>query len=147
MDAGPTPLIVGATDSMRVMQEEIFGPLLPVVTYDTLDDAIDYVNARPRPLALYLFSDEPRVREHVATRTTSGAMVVNDAMTHVFVDALPFGGVGASGMGHYHGEYGFRTLSHAKPVLLQSEGGESNLLLRAPYQEATEAAIAGLIAA
>jgi coniferyl-aldehyde dehydrogenase len=140
-------LIVGATDSMRVMQEEIFGPLLPVVTYETLDDAIAFVNARPRPLALYLFSDEPRVRECVAARTTSGAMVVNDAMTHVFVDALPFGGVGASGMGHYHGVYGFRTLSHAKPLLVQSDGGESNVLLRAPYHEAAEAALAGLIAA
>ncbi|WP_310700396.1 coniferyl aldehyde dehydrogenase [Paraburkholderia sp. USG1] len=140
-------LIIDATDSMRVMQEEIFGPLLPVVTYETLDQAIAYVNAHPRPLALYLFSDEPGVRARVAANTTSGAMVVNDAMTHVFVDALPFGGVGASGMGHYHGIYGFRTLSHAKAVLLQSEGGESNLLMRAPYPQAAEEFIEKLISA
>ncbi|WP_213780696.1 coniferyl aldehyde dehydrogenase [Caballeronia sp. dw_276] len=140
-------LIVDATDSMRVMQEEIFGPLLPVVTYETLGDAIAYVNAHPRPLALYLFSDKQDVREQVAAHTTSGAMVVNDAMTHVFVDALPFGGVGASGMGHYHGEYGFRSLSHAKPVLLQSEGAETNLLMRAPYPKGVEPAIEERISA
>jgi coniferyl-aldehyde dehydrogenase len=140
-------LIVGATDTMRVMQEEIFGPVLPVVTYETLDDAIAYINARPRPLALYYFGDDSGEQEQVKTRTTSGALVVNDAMTHVFFDALPFGGVGASGMGHYHGEYGFKALSHAKPVVLQSAGGDSNLLMRAPYQPDAEALINTMIGA
>jgi coniferyl-aldehyde dehydrogenase len=138
-------IICGATDAMRVMQEEIFGPVLPVVTYETFDDALAYINARPRPLALYYFGDDAAEHEQVATRTTSGALVVNDAMTHVFFDTLPFGGVGASGMGHYHGEYGYRTFSHAKPVVFQSTGGESNLLMRAPYLPASEAAVHGLI--
>ncbi len=140
-------LVLGTTDEMRVTREEIFGPLLPIVTYGTLEDAIAYINARARPLALYLFSNNLDVRSEVAARTTSGALIVNDAMTHVFLDTLPFGGVGASGMGHYHGEYGFRALSHAKPVFVQSEGGESNLLMRAPYSEGAEQVIAGLITA
>ncbi|MFM0156926.1 MULTISPECIES: coniferyl aldehyde dehydrogenase [Paraburkholderia] len=138
-------LIVGATDAMRVMQEEVFGPVLPVMTCRTLDDAIDYVNGKPRPLAVYFFGDDLQARARISSRTTSGALVVNDAMTHFLVDSLPFGGVGASGMGHYHGEYGFRALSHAKPVLLQSEGGESNLLMHAPYSEMTLAMIDAMI--
>jgi len=140
-------LITGATDAMRAMQEEIFGPVLPVVGYETLDEAIAYINAHPRPLALYHFGDDAAEREQVRTRTTSGALVVNDAMTHVFFDTLPFGGVGASGMGHYHGEYGFKALSHAKPVVLQSPGGETNLLMRAPYSAAAEAMINVMICA
>jgi coniferyl-aldehyde dehydrogenase len=142
-------LVLGGTDAMRVMQEEIFGPVLPVVAYETLEDAIAYINARPRPLALYYFGDagnqQKQEQEVVRTRTTSGALVVNDAMTHVFFDALPFGGVGASGMGHYHGEYGFKALSHAKPVVQQSRGGETNLLMRAPYQPASLAMINAMI--
>jgi len=138
-------LVTGANDSMRVMQEEIFGPVLPVVTYETLDEALAYINARPRPLALYHFGNDVAEQQQVASRTTSGALVVNDAMTHVFFDSLPFGGVGASGMGHYHGEYGYRTFSHAKPVVVQSAGGEANLLMRAPYLAATETVVNGMI--
>lgn len=138
-------IITGANDTMRVMQEEIFGPVLPVVTYETLDEALAYINARPRPLALYHFGNDAAEQQQVASRTTSGALVVNDAMTHVFFDSLPFGGVGASGMGHYHGEYGYRAFSHAKPVVLQSAGGEANLLMRAPYLAATQAAVNGMI--
>lgn len=138
-------LITGANDTMRVLQEEIFGPVLPVVTYETFDEALAYINARARPLALYYFGDDAAEHEQVATRTTSGALVVNDAMTHVFFDTLPFGGVGGSGMGHYHGEYGYRAFSHAKPVVFQSVGGESNLLMRAPYLAASEAAVNGMI--
>jgi coniferyl-aldehyde dehydrogenase len=140
-------LIVGATDAMRAMQEEIFGPVLPVVGYDTLEQAIAYINAHPRPLALYHFSDDAGEQQQVKTATTSGALVINDAMTHVFFDALPFGGVGASGIGHYHGEYGFETLSHIKPVVLQSAGGESNLLMRAPYQATSAATLNAMIRA
>jgi coniferyl-aldehyde dehydrogenase len=140
-------LLTGATDAMRAMQEEIFGPVLPLVGYETLDEAIAYINAHPRPLALYYFGDDGAEQEQVKTRTTSGALVINDAMTHVFFDALPFGGVGASGMGHYHGEYGFKALSHAKPVVLQSAGGETNLLMRAPYSPAAEAMIEAMIQA
>jgi coniferyl-aldehyde dehydrogenase len=138
-------LVLGATDEMRVMQEEIFGPVLAVMTYRTLDEAIAYVNARPRPLALYFFGDDQGERELVSARTTSGAVVVNDAMTHVFVNALPFGGIGASGMGHYHGQYGFRALSHAKPVFLQSRSGDSNRLMQAPYDEQVDRLIRDMI--
>jgi len=141
----PPTLIVGVTDTMQVMREEVFGPVLPIMTYRTLDEAIEYINGKPRPLAVYFFGDDARARERVSSRTTSGALVVNDAMSHFLVDALPFGGSGASGMGHYHGEYGFRALSHAKPIFLQSEGGESNLLMRAPYSDMTTAAIAAMI--
>jgi coniferyl-aldehyde dehydrogenase len=138
-------LITGATETMRAMQEEIFGPVLPVVSYDTFEDALAYINARARPLALYYFGDNAAEHDQVRIGTTSGALVINDAMTHVFFDSLPFGGVGASGMGHYHGEYGYRTFSHAKPVVLQSAGGESNLLMRAPYRPESEAAVNGMI--
>lgn len=142
------PVIVAdATDTMRAMQEEIFGPVLPVVTYATLDEAIAYINARPRPLAAYYFGDDETEQVQITTRTTSGALVLNDAMTHVFFDALPFGGVGASGMGHYHGEYGFRALSHAKPVVRQSAQAQSNLLMRAPYQPDSEALVESMISA
>lgn len=139
-------LVLGATDSMGIMQQEIFGPLLPIVTYRGLDDALDYVNAKDRPLAVYFFGQDQEQQALVADRTTSGALVINDVMSHVFVDALPFGGVGPSGMGHYHGEYGFRALSHAKPVFTQSQGAESNLLMRAPYSDAAVEQIKRLVA-
>ncbi|RCW67950.1 coniferyl aldehyde dehydrogenase [Pseudorhodoferax soli] len=141
----PPTLVVGATDSMRVTQEEIFGPVLPVIACQTLDEAIAYINKRPHPLAIYHFSEDESERAKVDALTSSGALIVNDAATHVLIDALPFGGVGASGMGHYHGEYGFRAFSNAKPVLLQSAGGESNLLMRAPYSTELEATLNGMI--
>jgi coniferyl-aldehyde dehydrogenase len=141
----PPTLIVGATDSMRVTQEEIFGPILPIVTCESLDEAITYINKRPHPLAIYHFGEDASERAKVNTQTSSGALIVNDAAAHVLVDALPFGGVGASGMGHYHGEYGFRALSNGKPVLLQSAGGESNLPMRAPYPAELESGLNGMI--
>lgn len=113
-------LIVGATDAMAVMREEIFGPLLPVVSYATLGDALDYINRGPRPLALYWFGSDKARRRQVLTATLSGGVTVNDVCWHVAQDNLPFGGVGASGMGAYHGEHGFRTFSKMKPVLHQS---------------------------
>jgi len=131
-------LILDADDSMLALQEEIFGPILPVLTYRHLDDAIAYVNAHPRPLAAYFFGHNAAEQARVAERTTSGALVVNDVMTHAMVEELPFGGVGPSGMGRYHGQHGFQTFSHPKAVLIQSPGGESNLRMRAPYRaEAT----------
>lgn len=139
-------LIADASDDMLVLTEEIFGPLLPIRTYSDFASAIEYVNSRPRPLASYYFGEDPAEREHVTQHTVSGALVVNDVMSHVMVDALPFGGVGHSGMGAYHGIYGFRTFSHAKPVLVQSPAGESNLAMRAPYGEAIQGLLAGLLA-
>jgi acyl-CoA reductase-like NAD-dependent aldehyde dehydrogenase len=117
---------------MSVMQEEIFGPVLPVVTYRTLDEAIAFVNERPRPLALYYFDDDTaRVRD-VLARTTSGGAVVNDVMMHFAVDDLPFGGVGASGMGAYHGIEGFDTFSHRKGTFVQPRLNAAGLLMP-PY--------------
>jgi coniferyl-aldehyde dehydrogenase len=112
--------LLDVTDEMAVMQEEIFGPILPVVTYDRLDDAIAYVNARPRPLALYFFGNDPESQRRVLERTTSGGVLVNDTILHYAQDDLPFGGIGPSGMGAYHGFEGFKTMSHAKAVFKQA---------------------------
>jgi acyl-CoA reductase-like NAD-dependent aldehyde dehydrogenase len=103
----------------RVMEEEIFGPVLPLVEYDDLEQAIRTINDRPRPLALYLFDSDRKNVERVLNATVSGGVTVNDVFFHVGPDTLPFGGVGASGMGAYHGETGFRTFSHDKPVFRQ----------------------------
>jgi len=108
------------TDGMAMMREEIFGPILPVVTYETLDEAIAYVNARPRPLALYYFDGDRTRAEAVLQRTVSGGVSVNDTLLHFAQEGLPFGGIGPSGMGAYHGRDGFRTFSHGKGVFLQS---------------------------
>ena len=119
-----------------IVLEEIFGPILPIKTYQQEQHAIDYINAHPRPLAAYYFSEDAAAQQYFAERTTSGALVVNDVMTHVVIETLPFGGVGASGIGAYHGVHGFRRFSHAKPIVVQSPQGESNLRLRAPYAAA-----------
>lgn len=126
-------LVLNAREEMQVLREEIFGPLLPIKTYRDFTCAIDYVNGQPRPLAAYYFGEDADERQQVLERTTSGAVVINDVMSHVLFEALPFGGVGHSGMGAYHGIYGFRTFSHAKAVVVQSPVGESNLAMRAPY--------------
>ncbi|MDX2203395.1 MAG: coniferyl aldehyde dehydrogenase [Hyphomicrobiaceae bacterium] len=112
-------VLTDVTDDMGIMQEEIFGPILPVVAYDTLDEAIAYVNGRPRPLALYYFDTDKDRIAHVLARTTSGGATVNDTLLHVAQEDLPFGGVGPSGMGAYHGREGFLTFSHAKAVFHQ----------------------------
>jgi len=113
-------LVTGTDDSLRMMQDEIFGPILPIVPYATLDDAIRYVNARPRPLALYLFSHDGTTVDEVLDRTIAGGVSVNETIMHISQDHLPFGGVGPSGMGHYHGKFGFDTFSKLKPVFRQS---------------------------
>ncbi|WPC75560.1 coniferyl aldehyde dehydrogenase [Vibrio porteresiae] len=128
-------LVLNATQEMAIMQEEIFGPLLPVMTYDHWADTIDFINQNDRPLAAYFFSDNKEHQTQFVQNTTSGALVINDVMTHASIDDLPFGGVGASGIGAYHGEHGFRQFTHAKAVVRQSEDGASNLRLRAPYQD------------
>ena len=128
-------LILNVTDEMLIMQEEIFGPLLPVKSYQQFEETIDYINAHPRPLAAYYFGQDKAQQQHFATHTTSGALVINDVMTHASIDTLPLGGVGASGMGAYHGIHGFRRFTHAKAVVVQSMDGASNLRLRAPYEQ------------
>lgn len=112
----PLHIVTNMTPDMAVMKEELFGPILPVMPYDSMDDAIDFINARPRPLALYCFSHDAAERDALLRRTHSGGVSVNDWGWHVINHDAPFGGVGNSGMGSYHGEEGFRELSHAKTV-------------------------------
>lgn len=112
----PPHMILGVTEDMRVMQEEIFGPLLPVKTYQTLDEVIGYVNARDRPLGLYVFTNDQATEERLIYATISGGVTVNNCMLHVAQHDLPFGGTGASGMGQYHGYEGFLEVSKLRPV-------------------------------
>ena len=127
------PIIVSEpNDDSEVMQNEIFAPVLPLVHYDTLEDAIDYVNARPRPLALYVFGDDQNEIEQVRSHTVSGGLCINEVILHVVQHDLPFGGVGHSGMGAYHGQAGFERLSHMKPIFVQNKLNGMNLLLP-PY--------------
>ncbi|PUZ22125.1 aldehyde dehydrogenase (NAD+) [Chitinophaga costaii] len=116
----PTVLINVPLDS-KIMQEEIFGPLLPIIHYKDLQEAIDYVNKGSKPLALYIFSKENKAIEQIVAQTTSGGVTVNEAMLHVFDPTVPFGGVNGSGMGAYHGIYGFRELSHLKTIYYASD--------------------------
>ncbi len=128
----PVTLLLDPPDDALVMQNEIFGPLLPVKTYKQIDEAVAYVNGRPRPLALYYFGKDRAEADRVLTRTTSGGACVNEVIVHVMQDELPFGGCGNSGMGSYHGEQGFRTFSHAKSVFTAGRL-DPFFLLRPPY--------------
>ncbi|MEA3118657.1 MAG: coniferyl-aldehyde dehydrogenase [Paraburkholderia sp.] len=125
-------IVTKAPEDCALMREEIFGPLLPLVPYDTLDDAIRYVNARERPLALYLFDDDSATIERVLRETVSGGVAVNETLLHMACEGLPFGGVGASGIGAYHGIEGFMTFSQMKPVFVQTRWNARALLLP-PY--------------
>jgi acyl-CoA reductase-like NAD-dependent aldehyde dehydrogenase len=129
-------LVLDPTDEMAVMQEEIFGPILPVRTYRGLDEAIAYVNDHPRPLALYFSNDEGAVAK-VIDETISGGVTVNDTMLHIAQDDLPFGGVGPSGIGHYHGFEGFENFSKKKPVFHQARINSTGLL-RPPFGRIVE---------
>lgn len=125
-------VVVGAPDGSELMREEIFGPILPLVPYDTLEDAIAYVNARPRPLALYVFDRDERAIDAVVARTVSGGVTINETLLHIAQEELPFGGVGPSGMGEYHGRAGFDTFSKRKAVFRPSRLN-GLALLRPPY--------------
>jgi coniferyl-aldehyde dehydrogenase len=113
-------LLLDVNDEMQVMREEIFGPLLPVLGYERVDEALDYINRHERPLALYWFGRDAAAQQHVLEQTHAGGVTVNDCIWHLGQEAQPFGGVGASGSGAYHGEWGFRTFSKEKPVFIQS---------------------------
>ena len=129
-------LIIDPTDDMKVMQEEIFGPVLPVKTYRSVEEAVGYVNAHDRPLGLYYFGADAAERERVLERTTSGGVTVNDVVFHVAQEDLPFGGVGPAGMGSYHGVDGFREFSHRKAVYVQLKKDVSQMVqMRPPYGE------------
>ncbi len=133
-------ILTGVTGDMAVMREEIFGPILPIETYTSLDDAIARINARPRPLALYLFGGDRRARMKVLERTTAGGVTLDDTLWHFCNEELPFGGVGASGMGAYHGERGFLTFTHEKPVFAQPRVALT-WMLHPPYGKRFEAVL------
>ena len=116
----PPTLLTGVTDTMRVMQEEIFGPILPIMTYQPIDQVLEYIHHRDRPLALYLFSDDKKTQEKVIRKTRSGGVCLNDTALHVGQHDMPFGGVGESGMGQYHGVEGFLTMSKLRPIFKQA---------------------------
>ena len=139
----PLTIVRDVTDDMTIMQEEIFGPVLPIVKYDGIDDAIGQVNRRDRPLGLYYFGPDQDERRRVLDRTIAGGVTIDDVVFHVSMEDLPFGGVGPSGMGSYHGIDGFRTFSHAKAVYKQSRLDVGKLAgLKPPYGKATRASTA-----
>lgn len=130
-------LVLDVNDDMLIMQEEIFGPLLPILPYDSLDEVIDYINVRERPLALYLYSNSKANQDKVIYNTLSGGMCLNDSVLHVAQHDLPFGGVGNSGMGQYHGREGFNEFTKLRPIFKQ---GPMSAILRmaAPYGDTFE---------
>lgn len=139
----PLTILKNVTDNMAVMQEEIFGPILPVKTYQKVEEAIDYVNTQGRPLALYYFGDDRGEQEQVLTQTISGGMTINDVIVHGSMENLPFGGVGESGMGAYHAVEGFREFSHARAIYRQPRMNVMKLAgLQPPYGKAARAMIA-----
>jgi coniferyl-aldehyde dehydrogenase len=132
----PLTLIRNPTDAMQAMQEEIFGPVLPILTYRDIDEAIARINGADRPLGLYYFGNDAAERELVLTRTLSGGVTVNDVIFHVSADDLPFGGIGPSGIGSYHGPEGFCEFSHARSVFTQPKVDVAGLSgLKPPYGE------------
>lgn len=134
----PLTLVRDVTDDMTLMQEEIFGPILPIRRYDRIEGAIEEVNRRARPLGLYYFGSDANERRRVLDRTISGGVSLDDVIFHVSMEDLPFGGIGPSGMGAYHGEDGFRTFSHAKAVFKQARLDVARLAgIKPPYGPAT----------
>ncbi|XP_042531940.1 aldehyde dehydrogenase family 3 member B1 isoform X5 [Dipodomys spectabilis] len=125
-------VLVDVQETEPVMQEEIFGPILPLVTVRSLDEAIDFINQREKPLALYAFSNSSQVVRQVLARTSSGGFCGNDGFMHMTLASLPFGGVGHSGMGRYHGKFSFDTFSHQRACLLRSPGLEKVNDIRYP---------------
>ena len=145
LDAGRRKLaphiVLGVTDEMTIMQEEIFGPLLPVKPYREADEVIAYVNAHDRPLAFYPFTNNRRLAERYITRIISGSVGVNEAIVQAGQHDLPFGGVGASGMGHYHGHEGFLTFSKLRPVFRQARISSIQLAMQPPYGKRAKLAL------
>lgn len=139
----PLYIVRNPTDDMAVMRDEIFGPVLPVKRYAAIDEAIDFVNRRDRPLGLYYFGKDAAEERAVLGRTISGGATVNDVIFHISAEELPFGGIGPSGMGAYHGHDGFKTFSHARAVYRQPKIDIAKLAgFKPPYGAATRKAIA-----
>jgi aldehyde dehydrogenase (NAD+) len=130
----PTVVLDPALDE-PLMTDEIFGPILPVVTVQSIDEAIEFVNSRPKPLAAYLFTKSKTVRERVIKEVTAGGMLVNHLLFQFSTTKLPFGGVGTSGMGSYHGRFGFEEFSHHKSVLTKRTRPDITQLIYPPYTE------------
>jgi len=142
----PIHLVIDPTDDMLVMQEELFGPVLCIKPYDNIDDCIAVINDRPRPLAFYYLGKDKAEQQHVIGNTIAGGMCINDLAMHVACDDMPFGGVGASGMGNYHGREGFKTFSHAKAVLRQGRVNLSKLAgTLPPYGEKVDKMMSRMI--
>ena len=139
----PPTVVTGVNDSMKLMQDEIFGPILPLVDCASVTAAIDYINERPRPLALYHFDHDKQRTERVLARTVAGGVSINDTLFHFAQDELPFGGVGASGMGQYHGHAGFLTFSKQKSVFYQARFSALSLF-RPPYGKLADRLVAWL---
>jgi coniferyl-aldehyde dehydrogenase len=138
----PPTLIPEPAEDLKVLEEEIFGPLLPIKTYKDFEETIGYINSKPRPLAAYYFGADKAEQQAIMTRTTSGGACINDVVMHVAQEDLPFGGVGPSGMGSYHGIEGFRTFSHAKSIYSQTKMNFAKLGgMLPPYGKATESTI------
>lgn len=132
----PLTIIRNPSGDMQTMREEIFGPVLPIKTYNTVSEAIDYINTNDRPLGLYYFGSDADEREKVLNRTISGGVTVNDVIFHISAEDLPFGGIGPSGIGAYHGPEGFREFSHARAVYTQPKLDVARLAgLKPPYGE------------
>jgi aldehyde dehydrogenase (NAD+) len=131
----PPTILRGVSESSKVMQEEIFGPILPIIPVSNVDRAIEFVNARPKPLSLYVFSKDKATANRVLSRTSSGSACVNTCVIQLAIPELPFGGVGESGMGAYHGKRGFDTFSHLKSVLDKPTKPDPPLLYP-PYKPA-----------
>ena len=129
----PTVLVDVDVNS-QLMSEEIFGPLLPVITIDSIGDAVEFIASRPHPLALYVFAENKRVVDHVLANTTAGGVTVNGTIMHISNPSLPFGGVGESGMGAYHGKASVRQFQHMKPVLARGTKLDPSLAYP-PYTE------------
>ncbi|CAB1325140.1 unnamed protein product [Coregonus sp. 'balchen'] len=135
-----TPTVVtDVSPHTRLMQEEIFGPLLPIVTVSDVGDAIRFINGKEKPLALYVFSSDKKVIKRMIAETSSGGVVVNDVIMHYVLNSLPFGGVGQSGMGRYHGKHTFDQLSHHRACLIKSLGMECINMARYPPQDSSRA--------
>jgi coniferyl-aldehyde dehydrogenase len=142
----PLTLVLEPRDDMSVMQEEIFGPILPVLSYGHVTEAVAYINARPRPLGLYYFGNDSEEESYVVSQTLSGGVTINDVMNHVAHEQLPFGGIGPSGMGAYHGVDGFRTFSHARTIYRQTDSDLAGMAgTRPPYGETVEGVLANII--
>jgi coniferyl-aldehyde dehydrogenase len=143
----PPTLIVDPDDSLSVMKEEIFGPILSVKTYDSIEDTVDYINSKDRPLGLYYFGDDKEEMQNILENTTSGGVTINDVVFHVGQDNAPFGGVGPSGTGSYHGIEGFKNFSHTKTIYTQSKFDGLFGLFRPPFGAKAQSAIKGQIKA